>query len=251
MNLSDSILESVQNLKTVFWKEFSVYLNSPIGTIFAGFFLFMTSFLFFFGFGDSSFWDLKSASMEAYFLWVPILYVIFIPALSMRLWSEEERSGTLEILFTLPFREFELVLGKFLGAWCFLGFVLLFTLPIPTTILYLGDLDLGTTFAGYLGIFLLGGANLALGSFISSLTKDQISSYLSALIVCLLFFLMGYRPFLPFLGPELSRIVSFLSLSKHFETFRMGILDGREIFFYLSFSFTALYANLLILRSKR
>ncbi|PJZ52577.1 ABC transporter permease [Leptospira adleri] len=251
MNPFDLFAKSFRNVKTVFWKEFSVYLNSPIGTIFAGFFLFLTSFLFFFGFGDSSFWDLKSASMEAYFLWVPILYAVFIPALSMRLWSEEERIGTLEILFTLPFREFELVLGKFLGAWCFLGFVLLFTLPIPTTIFYLGDLDLGTTFAGYLGIFLLGGANLALGSVVSSLTKDQISSYLLGLIVCLSFFLLGYRPFLPFFGPDLSRILSFFSLSKHFETFRMGILDGREIFFYLSFCLTSLYANILILRSKR
>ncbi|RHX89634.1 ABC transporter permease [Leptospira stimsonii] len=251
MNLSDPIIASFRNLKTIFWKEFSVYLNSPIGTIFAAFFLFLTSFLFFFGFGDGSFWDLKSASMEAYFLWVPILYVVFIPALSMRLWAEEERSGTLEILFTLPFREFELVLGKFLGVWSFLGFVLLFTLPIPTTILYLGDLDIGTTFAGYLGIFLLGGANLALGSLASSLTKDQISSYLLGLIFCLLFFLLGYKPFLPFFGPDLSRILSYLSLSKHFETFRLGILDGREIFFYLSFSFTILYANLIRLRSKR
>ncbi|EMO27015.1 ABC-2 family transporter protein [Leptospira interrogans serovar Bataviae str. HAI135] len=141
----------------------------------------------FFGLGEGSFWDFKSASMETYF-WIPILYVIFIPALSMRLWSEEERSGTLEILFSLPLKDVELVLGKFLAAWSFLGFVLSFTFLIPVTIFYLGDLDVGTTSAGYLGIFLLGGANLVLGSFVSSLTKDQISSYLLGLILCLFFF---------------------------------------------------------------
>ncbi|EMO10507.1 ABC-2 family transporter protein [Leptospira borgpetersenii str. Noumea 25] len=159
--------------------------------------------------GDGSFWDFKSASMETYFLWVPILYVIFIPALSMRLWSEEERSGTLEILFSLPLRDSELVFGKFFAAWSFLGFVLSFTLPIPGTILYLGDLDLGTITAGYLGIFLLGGADLALGSFISTLTKDQISSYLLGLILCLFFFLLGYKPFLQFLGTSSGTKISF------------------------------------------
>ncbi|WP_016761118.1 ABC transporter permease [Leptospira weilii] len=239
------------NTTTVFWKEFSVYFNSPVGAIFASFFLFLTSFLFFFGLGDGSFWDFKSASMEAYFLWVPILYVIFIPALSMRLWSEEERSGTLEILFSLPLRDSELVFGKFFAAWSFLGFVLSFTLLIPGTIFYLGDLDLGTVVAGYLGIFLLGGADLALGSFISALTKDQISSYLLGLIFCLFFFLLGHRPFLQFLGTSPGAKISFFSLSKHFESFRLGILDGREIFFYLSFILLSLYANILILRSKR
>ncbi|EKR91402.1 ABC transporter permease [Leptospira santarosai] len=251
MQLSEYLKTYFHNTTTVFWKEFSVYFNSPIGTIFASFFLFLTSFLFFFGLGDGSFWDFKSASMEAYFLWVPILYVIFIPALSMRLWSEEERSGTLEILFSLPLRDSELVFGKFLAAWSFLGFVLLFTFPIPGTIFYLGDLDLGTVAAGYLGIFLLGGADLALGSFISSLTKDQISSYLLGLVLCLSFFLLGYRPFLQFLGTSPGTAISFLSLSKHFESFRLGILDGREIFFYLSFILVSLYANILILRSKR
>ncbi|EKR71890.1 ABC-2 family transporter protein [Leptospira noguchii str. 2006001870] len=236
------------NIQTVFWKEFSIYFNSPVGSIFASFFLFLTSFLFFFGLGEGSFWDFKSASMETYFFWIPILYVIFIPALSMRLWSEEERSGTLEILFSLPLKDVELVLGKFLAAWSFLGFVLSFTFLIPVTIFYLGDLDVGTTSAGYLGIFLLGGANLVLGSFVSSLTKDQISSYLLGLILCLFFFLLGYRPLLQFLG---TGQISFFSLSKHFEPFRLGILDGREIFFFLSFILLFIYINILILRSKR
>ncbi|XDD48829.1 ABC transporter permease [Leptospira sp. WS92.C1] len=251
MNFSSTIRESFQNTKTIFLKEVSVYFNTPIGTVFASFFLFLTSFLFFFGLGEGSFWDFKTASMESYFLWVPILYVIFLPAISMRLWAEEERSGTLEILFTLSIRDFELVLGKFLAAWGFLGFVLSFTFLIPATILYLGDLDFGMTFAGYTGILLLGGANLALGSFVSSWTRDQISSYLFGLILCLFFFLMGYSPFLQFLGPDLANIVSFFSLSKHFEAFRLGILDSKEIFYYLSFDFLILYANVLILRSKR
>lgn len=151
-----------------------------------------------------------------YFFWIPILYVIFIPALSMHLWSEEERSGTLEILFSLPLKDIELAFGKFLAAWSFLGFVLSFTFLIPATIFYLGDLDLGTTFVGYLGIFLLGGANLALGSFVSSLTKDQISSYLLGLIFCLFFFLLGYKPFLQFLGTGQISFFPFPNISNRF-----------------------------------
>lgn len=154
----------------------------------------------------------------------------------MGLWSEEERSGTLEILFSLPLKDVELVLGKFLAAWSFLGFVLSFTFLIPATIFYLGDLDLGITFAGYLGIFLLGGANLVLGSFVSSLTKDQISSYLLGLILCLFFFLLGYRPLLQFLGTGqisfflfpniLNRFVSESWMEERFSFFS-------ALFFYL------------------
>ncbi|TGK12725.1 ABC transporter permease [Leptospira kmetyi] len=251
MKLTESIRNFFFNLRTVCRKEISVYFNSPGGTIFASFFLFLTSFLFFFGLGEGSFWDFKSASMEEYFLYVPVLYVIFIPALSMRLWSEEERSGTLEILFSLPFSDLELILGKFFAAWSFLGFVLSFTFLIPGTILYLGDLDFGTVAVGYFGIFLLGGANLALGSFVSSLTKDQIVSYLLGVIFCLLFFLSGFRPVLQFLGAGLGNAFAFFSLSKHFEPFRLGILDGREVFFYLSFILFVVYSNVLILRSKR
>ncbi|TGM04661.1 gliding motility ABC transporter [Leptospira barantonii] len=251
MKLSESIRNFLFNVRTVYSKEISVYFNSPVGTIFASFFLFLTSFLFFFGLGEGSFWDFKSASMEEYFLYVPVLYVIFIPALSMRLWSEEERSGTLEILFSLPLRDSELILGKFFAAWSFLGFVLSFTFLIPCTIFYLGDLDFGTVVVGYLGIFLLGGANLAVGSFVSSLTRDQIVSYLLGLIFCLLFFLIGYRPVLQFLGTGLGNALAFLSLSRHFEPFRLGILDGREVFFYLSFILFMVYSNVLMLRSKR
>ncbi|MDV6237048.1 ABC transporter permease [Leptospira ellisii] len=251
MKVPASAFESWSRITAIFRKEAIVYIRTPIGTVFACLFLFLTSFLFFFGLGETSFWDLRTASMESYFQSVPILYLVFLPALTMRLWSEEERSGTMELLFTFPLRDFEIVLGKFLSAWAFLGFVLFCTFTIPFSVLYLGNLDLGIVFVSYLGTFLLGGSNLALGCLVSSFTKDQVSAYLFALLFCSAFFLLGYRPLQPLLGSTLEGPFSFFSLSHRYETFRLGILDFGDVFFYLSFDLLVLYANVLVLRSKR
>ncbi|TGK06194.1 gliding motility ABC transporter [Leptospira fletcheri] len=251
MNSSFSISESLQGIRTIFSKEWRTYSNTPIGYIFAVLFLFLSAFLFFFGLGEDSFWDRKAANMEQFFLWIPLLYSVFVPAITMRLWSEEERAGTLELLFTLPFRESEIVVGKFLAAWAFLGSVLILTIPVPFSIYAVGDLDLGATFAGYLGCFLLGGSYIAVGLVFSAFTKDQISAYLLTLLFCIFLFLSGTQPVLKFLGGSAASLVSFLSFSRHFESFRFGILDGRDVFYYLSFLLFSLFANVLVLRWRR
>ncbi|TGK38599.1 gliding motility ABC transporter [Leptospira gomenensis] len=250
MNILLSVRESWSRITAIFRKETIVYTSTPIGTLFACLFLSFVSFLFFFGLGETSFWDLRTASLESYFQSVPILYLVFIPALTMRLWSEEERTGTIELLFTFPLRDFEIVLGKFLSAWAFLGFVLLCTVTIPLSVFYLGNLDMGIILASYLGTFLLGGSNLVLGSLASSLTKEQSSAYLLAFLFCSAFFLFGYKPLEPLLGGLGDRF-SFFSLSYRYETFRLGILDFGNVFFYLSFDLLVLYGNVLLLRSKR
>jgi len=251
MSYSSRIFEFYTNVKTVFSKEWIGYLNTPIGYIFAVLFLLLSSFLFFFGLGEDSFWDRNVASMEQFFLWIPLLYIVFVPAITMRLWSEEERTGTTEILFTLPLREYEIVFAKFIAAWFFLGTVLLTTVSIPFTIWALGDLDIGATLAGYLGCYLLGSCYISVGLLISALTKDQISAYLLTMLVCLFFFLLGYQPVLRFLGGASASFASFISLSRHFEPFRLGILDGKEIFYTVSFTVTALVANVIVLLGKR
>ncbi len=241
----------MRNIQTVFYKELSSYFNTPIGYIFSAFFLLLISFLFFYGLGGNSFWDLKIASVEQFFSWIPILYIIFIPAITMRIWSEEEKSGTVEVLLTLPMKDFEIVIGKFLSAWAFLTISILCTLLAPLTVKILGDLDFGLVFSGYIGTILLGGAYISIGILISAFGKDQISAFIITLLVCFILFLMGYEPILKFFSNFLAGFVSFLSLSIHFESFRMGVFDPRDVIFYLSFISLMLSLNVFLLRSKR
>ena len=242
---------SMEKIRIICFKEWQTYVNTPIGYIFSSFFLLLIGFLFFFGLGNNSFWDMKIASMEQYFSWLPIIYIIFIPAVTMRLWSEEEKTGTFEVLMTLPVKDFELVIGKFFASWLFIGLILLFTLLTPFTILFLGGLDLGIVFCGYLGSFLLSGAYIGVGILISSLTKDQISSYILTLLACLILFLAGFQPILQFFGEFGNSILSFISVSHHFESFRMGILDFREVFYFLTFISLMLSLNIIVLKSKK
>lgn len=232
-----------KNVILLFQKEWDGYFNTPVGYVFASLYLALSSFLFFYGLGEESFWDKKVASMEDYFLWTPLLFTAFIPTLTMRLWSEEKKSGTLELLVALPFSKWELSLGKFLGAWAYLGFVLSLSLPVPFSLWALGDLDLGIVFSGYLGCFLLGGAYIGLGTFLSSFGKDQIGSYLLTFLICLGFFLLGTPTVSKFLGGPFADFAVFLSLSSHFESFRSGVLDGKDAFYFLSFILACLYAN--------
>ncbi len=241
----------MKNIQTIFKKEALTYFNTPIGYIFASFFLVLLSFLFFYGLGGNSFWDLKVSSMEQYFLWIPILFIIFIPAITMRLWAEEEKTGTIEVLLTLPVKDYEVVIGKFLSAWFFLIFVILCSILVPITILVLGTLDFGLVFCAYLGSFLLGGAYISMGLVISSLTKDQISAFMLTLLACLLTFLMGYQPILQFFGNTIAGGIAFFSLSQHFESFRMGVFDPRDFYFYSSFIVYMIMVNVYILRGKK
>lgn len=241
----------MNNIRTIFHKELSIYKNTPIGYIFSSFFLLLLSFLFFYGLGGNSFWDLKISSMEQYFMWVPLLFIIFIPAITMRLWSEEEKSGTIEVLLTLPVKDYEIVIGKFLSAWLFLILTLCGTLLTPFTIFLLGSLDPGLIFSGYLGTFLLGGAYISMGMVISSLSRDQISSFMMTLLLCLITFLLGYQPLLQFFGNRAGGYIAFFSLSQHFESFRMGVFDPRDFLFYFSFIALMMVSNVLILRGKK
>ncbi len=239
------------HIKTIFKKEYSTYFNTPIGYIFSSFFLLLLSFLFFYGLGGNSFWDLKISSMEHYFMWIPILFIIFIPAITMRLWAEEERSGTIEILLTLPVKDYEIVVGKFLSAWAFLVITLGGSFLVPITILILGGLDFGLVFSGYIGTFLLGGAYISMGLVVSSLTRDQITAFVVTLLFCLVTFLMGYQPILQFFGNFLGGILAFFSLAQHFESFRMGVFDPRDLIFFLSFILLMLSLNVFVIRGKR
>ncbi len=170
---------------------------------------------------------------------------------SINIWSEEEKSGTMEVLMTLPIKDYEIVVGKFLSAWMFLVVTLLCTLLAPLTVRILGDLDFGLVFMGYIGTILLGGAYISIGLVISSLTRDQISAFILTLLACFLMFIMGYQPILKFFGNFLGGFIAFLSLSQHFESFRMGVFDPRDFLFFISFIKIMIFLNVFVIRGKK
>ena len=177
-------------LKTIwalFKKELMSYFNSPIAYIFIAVFLVVGNWLFFYSFFVS-----QQASMRNYFNLLPWIFLFLSPALTMRLWSEEKRSGTIEFLLTLPITDWQAVLGKFLGSLAFLTISLLFTLTIPITIMSLGNVDLGPIIGGYLGSILMGAVYLSLGGFISSLTKNQIIAFIGAVVIAFIFFIWSF-----------------------------------------------------------
>lgn len=218
-------------------KEFFSYFYTPIGYIFLAIFLLLMNFLFFV---IAKFWDLGFSTIDDYFRMLRFAYIFFIPAITMRLWAEEKRSGTIEILFTLPYREMELILGKYISALLFLGIALLLTLFVPISIGILAPLDPNLIIGSYLGAFFLGASYIALGEYISWKTKDQISAFLITMAFAFLFFIMGYSPILQYLGP-LKEMVAFLSLSWHYDSIARGLLDTRDFIYFLSFSALFLY----------
>lgn len=231
--------QPVSGITAIFLREFLNYFNTPIGYIFLGVFVLLTNFLFFF---INNFWSIGIASMDSFFNWIRITYIFFIPAITMRLWSEEKKSGTIEVLFTLPVNDTSAILAKFLSAVAFLAVSLAATIMVPLTLIYAADPDLVLILGGYFGSLLLGASYIALGLYISWLTSDQIVSFLASLIACLFLFLLGYQPVLQFFGPFKS-ILAYLSVSWHFDSLSKGLLDTRDLIYFASFIFLFLYLN--------
>ena len=169
-------------------KELTLFFSSPIGYLFLAAFLAVTLFVFFWG---ESFFARNIADVRPMFEWLPVLLVFLSAALTMRMWSEERRSGTLEFVATVPAATWDFVLGKFLACWTLLAIALLLTLPLPLTVAFIGDLDWGPVIAGYVAAMLLGGMYIAVGLFVSARTDSQIVSLMLASLVCGMFYLVG------------------------------------------------------------
>ena len=237
----------MSNILTVFQREFKNYFNTAIGYVFLAIFSLTINFLFFYLPG---FWDANVASMDNFFSWIRIVYIFFIPAITMRLWAEEKKTGTIEVLFTLPYRSWEIIIGKYLSALAFLAVALCSTLLIPISLGIISSPDWMIIIGGYLGVLFLGSSYIALGLYISWMTQDQIVAFLVSMAVSFLFFIMGYPHFLQFMGP-LSPVVAFISLSWHFESLSRGLFDSRDIIFFITFSFLCLYFNYNSIESRR
>ncbi len=221
------------------------YFNSPIAYIFIGVFLIVGNWLFF-----KNFFFVGQATMRGYFSILPWIFLFLSPAITMRLWSEEKKSGTIEWLLTMPVTNWQVVLAKFFSALSFLFIALLLTLSMPITISFLGDVDWGVLAGSYLGAAFLGAAYLSLGLFISSLTKNQIIAFVLGLVACFLAFIIGYNFILVSLPSGVSDVFAFLGLGSHFDNIARGVIDTKDIIYYLSFSFIFLWLNVRAIEKR-
>jgi ABC-2 type transport system permease protein len=230
----------MRNAWIIAGKEFRSYFNSTIAYIFMVVFLLLTTFLFF---ELQKFFVIGQATLRDFFGLVPILFLFFVPAISMRMWAEERKMGTLETLMTLPVRDWEVVVGKFLGSYLFLILTLALTFPLPIITASLGNVDWGAFVCGYLGLVLLGGAYLAIGLWISSLTENQIVAFVGAAVLCLILFIAGVDLILTALPGWMVPFMKGLSLGSRFTSIERGVIDSRDIIYYLSMIGFFLFLN--------
>ena len=233
-------------------RELRSYFVTPMAYVFLVMFLVLSGILTFYS-GD--FYERGQADLQPFFAMHPWLYLILVPALSMRMWAEEAKAGTIELLLTLPISLAQAMLGKFLAAWLFIGLALLLTFPIWLTVNYLGSPDNGVILAGYFGSWLMAGALLAVGACLSALTRSQVVAFILTVVVCFLLILAGQPQVLDFLQGTLPRKlingVAHLSMLRHFEAIARGVLDVRDIFYFVLSIAAWLTAGVLVLDLKR
>ena len=238
----------MSQIPPLFQREFLGYFRTPVAYVFLAVFLLASVGLTFF---VSQFFKAGNASLEGYFVWHTWLFVFFAPAAGMRLWAEERRSGTLELLFTLPVTPLEAVLAKFLAAWAFLAAGILLSFPLALTAAWLGDPDWGIIAASYCGSILMAGAYLAVCSLMSALTRNQVVGFVLGLFVNLVLVFLGWSVFNGVLAAVFPQAVADLlanfSHTSHFDAFTKGIIDPKDVMFFVSLGGLCLFLNVLAL----
>ncbi len=236
----------------IFKREFAVYFLTPLAYVFIVIFLFaMGSFTFYIG----HFYENGVADLSVFFGYHPWLYLFLVPAISMRLWAEERRTGTMELLLTLPVPLWANVAGKYLAAWAFTGVALLLTFPIWLTVNFLGNPDNGVILASYIGSLLMAGGYLAIGACISASTNNQVIAFFVSVVVCFLFTISGaplvldfFRGWAPLV---LVNAISSFSVLTHFTAISAGVIDLRDVIFFISLIALFLAANIVIIDLKK
>ena len=237
---------------TIARRELSGYFASPVAFVFIVIFLLLSGF---FTFMVAGFFDRGQANLDSFFAWHPWLYLFLVPAVGMRMWSEERRLGTIELLLTMPVTPWQAIVGKFIAAWAVIGLALALTFPVWITVNYLGNPDNGVIFASYLGSFLMGGAYLAITAMTSAMTRNQVISFILSVMICLFLILAGYTPVTDLLtrwaNPVVVQAIAAFSVMTHFEGFQRGVLDTRDVIFFASVIGFALFATGVIIRNQR
>jgi len=232
-------------------REFAGYFATPVACVFIVIFLVLSGALTF-SLGD--FFGRGSADLQPFFQFVPWLFLLLVPAIAMRLWAEERRLGTIELLLTLPIAQWQAVLGKFLAAWAFCAVALLLTFPLVITVNWLGEPDNGVIAAGYLGCLLVAGAYLAVGAAMSALTRNQVIAFVLALAACFLFAAAGSPILGEFLDrelPALAEIARGVSVGERLNSFSRGVVTARDAVFFATFIGFWLFANTVILDARK
>ena len=241
----------MKQIRVIAKRELVSYFTSPVAYIFLVIFLLLTGF---FTFTAGQFFERGEASLSAFFGWHPWLYLVLVPAVGMRLWAEERRSGTIELLLTMPITPWEAIAGKFLASWIFIGVALALTFPVVITANVLGSPDNGMIFAGYLGSLFLAGAYLAVTCMTSALTRNQVVAFILSVVACLFLILAGFNPVTDLMvrwaSPAFIDTVAAFSVVTHFDGFQKGVIDSRDLLYFLSVIGFSLFATGLVLRNR-
>jgi ABC-2 type transport system permease protein len=237
----------IHNTLIICRRELASYFATPLAYVFIVIFLLLAGVLTFF---VGNFFERGQADLQSFFAFHPWLYLVLIPAVSMRLWAEEKKSGTIELFLTLPIRLSEAVLGKFLAAWLFIGIALALTFPFWLTVLFLGEPDNGVIFASYIGSWLMAGAILALGAALSAATKNQVIAFVLTAALVFVMIAAGTQTviglFQGWASDSLVRAIMGASLFGHFTAITRGVLDLRDLFYFLSLIVAFLGANAVL-----
>jgi len=239
-------------IRTIAKRELGSYFSSPVAYVFLVIFLLLTGF---FTFTAGNFFERGEASLAAFFGWHPWVYLVLVPAVGMRVWAEERRSGTLELLLTMPVAPWQAIVAKFMASWLFLALALALTFPAIVTVNLLGDPDNGVIAAGYLGSLLLAGAYLAIACMTSAMTRNQVVAFILAVVICLFLILAGFNPVTDLLvrwaSPAVVDTIAAFSVVTHFDGFQRGVIDSRDLLFFLSIIGFALFATGVVIRGHR
>ncbi len=238
----------MNRIRSIAMRELRSYFHSPIAYVFLLVFAGAALFTFF---NVKAFFARGQADLRPLFEAIPLLTLLLIPALTMRLWAEEAKTGTIELLLTFPARDIELVCGKFFASWALLAVALLLTAPLAATVALLGDLDWGPVLGGYVSALLLGAAYLAVGQFISALTENQILAFILAFVVCLALYGMGTELVVGLFSDRTATVLRALGTGSRFESIARGVIDLRDLVYYLSLTAFFILLSVSALRVKR
>jgi ABC-2 type transport system permease protein len=235
----------------VFKRELKGYFATPVAYVFLVIFLFFAGYLPF----RDGFFEIRQADLKLFFDWLPLLFVFMVPSTAMRLWAEERKSGSIELLLTLPITVPQAVWGKFVAAWAFLGIALTLTFPLPLVVNYLGHPDWGQMLAGYLGALLMAGGFLAIGSFFSAMTKNQVISFILSVAACAILVYAGNPSTLSYLSssvsPAIVGVVENLSFLTHYEAVIRGVVEFKDVAYFGILIAAWVYACTLILEERK
>lgn len=244
--------DALRHILTIAKREVTGYFASPVAYIFIVIFLLLSGF---FTFMVAGFFERGQANLYAFFGWHPWLYLFLVPAVGMRMWSEERRLGTIELLLTMPITPWQAIVGKFLASWAVLALALVLTFPIVITVNYLGRPDNGVILASYIGSLLLSGSYLSVSAMTSAMTRNQVVSFIVSLVICLFLILAGWPPVTNLLTEWASRwlveTIAAFSVMTHFDSLQKGVIDSRDVVFFLSVIVFSLFTTSVVIRAHR